>query len=54
MKGRIIKWEGDPPTEADAYVNPETHPKCVEVIEVAEGEAPRVVFKKEDVNNGTD
>ena len=54
MKGRIIKWDGEAPTEPDAYVHPEAHPKCVEIIEVAEDHPPRVTFKREETANGTD
>lgn len=51
--GRLIKWDGDPPSEPEAYVNPEQHPKCLEVIEfdaVASNveRPPVVVYKRED------
>ncbi len=52
MFGRVIKWEGDPPVEPEAYVNPEAHPKCVEVVEFADGEPVRVTYQRND--NGTD
>lgn len=56
--GRVIKWDGDPPTEPDAYVNPEQHPKCAEIIEFADNVPARVTFTKEpktqESSRGTD
>ena len=54
MKGRVIKWQGDAPAEPEAYQQPESHPQCVEIVEFADGQPARVVFKREEPNNGTD
>jgi hypothetical protein len=53
-KGRVIKWLGDAPTDPEAYVKPEAHPQCVEIVEFADGEPTRVTFKREESSNGTD
>ena len=54
MVGRVIKWNGDAPTDPDAYVHPEAHPQCAEIVEFADGIPSRVVFKREELNHGTD
>jgi hypothetical protein len=54
FQGRIIKWDGDPPLEAEAYQNPEAHPKCAEVVEFSDGKSPVVTYKREELNHGTD
>ena len=53
--GRLIKWEGEAPQEPEAYVHPEAHPACAEVIEFDENTSgtARVVYRKE-TDNGTD
>ena len=55
--GRLIKWDGEAPAEPEAYANPEAHPACAEVIEFDEhsdGNTARIVYKREESNNGTD
>lgn len=54
MSGRVIKWNGDPPADPQAYVAPEAHPQCAEIVEFADGQPTRTVFKREELNNGTD
>ena len=48
-QARLIKWDGDPPAERDAYEHPESHPACAEVVEIfADGRPPVVTFKREE------
>ncbi len=49
MKGRLVKWDASivgetPPLDID----PTTHPGCIEVIELNEGEPPHVIFRRDD------
>ena len=49
MQGRRVKWDAalvgeSPPLDID----PTTHPGCIEVIELNEGELPRTVYRRDD------
>lgn len=49
MRGRLVKWDAaivgeNPPLDID----PTTHPGCLEVIEMNEGQIPQVVYRRED------
>lgn len=53
MQGRLVKWDASvvgetPPTDVD----PTTHPGCIEVLELQEGQAPRVVYRR--IDNASD
>lgn len=49
VQGRLIKWDGEAPTEPEAYERPEAHPACAEVVEVyLDGRPPVVTFKREE------
>ena len=52
MVGRIIKWDGEAPSDPAAYVNPAEHPACAEVVELADGQPARVVYRRNE--DGTD
>jgi hypothetical protein len=53
MKGRLVKWDaaviGETPPDVE---NPETHPGCIEIIEMAEGNPPQTIYRRDD--HGTD
>ena len=49
---RLIKWNGEAPSDPQAYVNPEQHPQCAEVVDLREGQPPVVTFKRNE--DGTD
>lgn len=49
MRGRLVKWEAaivgeNPPLDVD----PTTHPGCIEVIEMNEGELPKTIYRRDD------
>ena len=50
MFGRLVKWDAEklagrnPPTDGD----PSTHPACLEVIDLAEGEDPKIIYRRDD------
>jgi hypothetical protein len=47
MKGRLVKWDalivGETPPETET---PETHPGCIEIIEMNEGQDPKTVYRR--------
>lgn len=40
---RLVKWEGEP----EEGVDPIGHPRVIEVLEAKDGEAPRVIYRRE-------
>lgn len=47
MKGTLVKWDAavvgeNPPLDVD----PSTHPGCIEVIALNEGEPPTIVYRR--------
>lgn len=49
MRGRLVKWDAaivgeNPPLDID----PTTHPGCIEVIEMNEGELPKTIYRRDD------
>jgi hypothetical protein len=49
MNGTLVKWDasivGETPPQG---IDPTTHPGCIEVVELNEGQAPRTVYRRED------
>lgn len=49
MKATLVKWDAavvgeEPPADID----PTTHPGCIEVIELDEGQKPRTIYRRDD------
>ena len=53
MRATLVKWDAaivgeTPPLDVD----PISHPGCIEVIELDEGQLPRTIYRRD--NDGTD
>jgi len=51
MQGRLVKWDADKLAGTDPQTivgDPTLHPACIEVMDLVEGETPKVIFTRRD------